>query len=64
MIELVGEGVVIEASGGGGWGSWTSSWVTGPENSAICGVKARFEDWQRGGDDTALNDLEFTWCKF
>lgn len=58
-----GNGSEIEASGGGGWGSWTSTWVTGSRNSAICGVKAKFEDWQRGGDDTALNDLEFTWCQ-
>jgi len=56
-------GAVIEASGGGGWGSWTSSWVTGPGNSAICGVRAKFEGSQGGGDDTALNDLEFTWCR-
>jgi hypothetical protein len=58
-----GNGSQIEASGGGGWGNWTSTWVTGSRNSAICGVKAKFEDWQRGGDDTALNDLEFTWCQ-
>lgn len=55
--------IEIEASGGGGWGSW-SSWVLGPQYSAICGVRAKVEDWQRGGDDTALNDLEFTWCQF
>jgi hypothetical protein len=55
---------VIEASGGGEWGSWTSRWVTdtNPWNSAICGVSARVEGWQMNGDDTALNDLEFTWC--
>jgi hypothetical protein len=57
-------GTVIEASGGGGWGSWTSSWVTdtNPWPSAICGVRVKFEGWQGTGDDTALNDLEFTWC--
>jgi hypothetical protein len=61
-------GSVIEASGGGAWGSWTSSWVTDPSswnpaNSAICGVMAKVEGWQGTGDDTALNDLEFTWCR-
>jgi hypothetical protein len=55
-------GAVIEASGGGGWGGW-SSWVTGSPNSAICGVRAKFEGNQGKGDDTALNNLEFAWCR-
>jgi Vitelline membrane outer layer protein I (VOMI) len=54
---------VIEASGGGQWGTWTRDWLTGPPNSAICGVRAKVEPEQGKGDDTALNDLEFTWCK-
>lgn len=54
---------VIEASGGGQWGAWTPNWVTGPPNSAICGVRAKVEGQLGRGDDTALNDLEFSWCK-
>ncbi|MGE5658564.1 MAG: hypothetical protein ACM37W_18335 [Actinomycetota bacterium] len=56
-------GTVIEASGGGRWGAWTPNWLTGPPNSAICGVRAKVENQQGKGDDTALNDLEFTWCQ-
>jgi hypothetical protein len=62
-------GSVIEASGGGAWGSWTSGWVIDPSyswnttNTAICGVSAKIEGWQGTGDDTSLNDLEFTWCR-
>ncbi len=55
-------GAVIEASNGGQWGNWTN-WLTGPPNSAICGVRAKVEPPQGSGDDTALNDLEFTWCQ-
>jgi hypothetical protein len=56
-------GAEIEASGGGAWGSWTTNWVTGWPNSAICGVRAKFEGNQGKGDDTALNNLEFVWCR-
>jgi hypothetical protein len=57
-------GAVMEVPGGGAWGTW-SNWVidTGFLNSAICGVRAKFEGDQGKGDDTALNDLEFTWCR-
>lgn len=56
-------GSVIEASGGGQWGTWTQNWLTGPPNSAICGVRAKVEAPIGSGDDTALNDLEFSWCQ-
>lgn len=51
----------IEASGGG-WGNF-GGWQGGFQNAAICGVRAKVEPQQGRGDDTALNDLEFTWCR-
>jgi hypothetical protein len=51
----------IEASGGS-WGSF-GQWRGGYQQAAICGVRAKVESSQGGGDDTALNDLEFTWCR-
>ncbi|MBV6622418.1 MAG: hypothetical protein KI793_05590 [Rivularia sp. (in: Bacteria)] len=47
---------------GGGWGRW-GKWKGGYYKSAICGVAAKVEPPQGSGDDTALNDLEFTWCR-
>lgn len=44
-----------------GWGNW-SSWKTCPPASAICGIKTKVEGNQGSGDDTALNDAEFTCC--
>lgn len=54
----------IEASGGGQWGSWGE--FQGRRQfpgAAICGVRAKIEGKQGSGDDTALNNLEFTWCR-
>jgi hypothetical protein len=53
-------GQLIEARGQK-WGSY-GQWSGGFANSAICGVRAKFEEKQGSGDDTALNDLEFFWC--
>jgi len=44
-----------------GWGGW-SSLKTCPPASAICGIKTKVEPSQGKGDDTALNDAEFTCC--
>ncbi|WP_197047574.1 hypothetical protein [Planktothrix serta] len=53
----------LEASGGGQWGSF-GEWQGGFSDAAICGVRAKIEEpLGRGGDDTALNNLEFTWCR-
>ncbi|MDB9437279.1 hypothetical protein PN450_10830 [Dolichospermum lemmermannii CS-548] len=51
----------IESSGTpwGNWGPWQGSY----NGVAICGVRAKVEPEQGKGDDTALNDLDFTWCK-
>jgi hypothetical protein len=51
----------IEASGGP-WGRF-GEWQWGGPNAAICGVRAKVEPQLGSGDDTALNDLEFTWCR-
>ena len=54
----------IEASGGGPWGDW-GEWQGDSQGVAICGVRAKVEPKQGPAptqDDTALNDLEFTWC--
>lgn len=51
----------IEASGGR-WGRF-GDWRGGFPNAAICGVQAKVEREQGRGDDTALNDLAFTWCR-
>ncbi|MEG3991678.1 hypothetical protein QUA13_32125, partial [Microcoleus sp. S28C3] len=44
-----------------GWGGW-SGLQTCPSASAICGIKTKVESGQGSGDDTALNDAEFTCC--
>jgi hypothetical protein len=54
-------GHIIEAAGGR-WGYY-GYWQGGYLNAAICGVAAKVEPQQGKGDDTALNDLEFTWCR-
>lgn len=54
-------GEVIEAEGGG-WGNWGRE-IGGPARSAICGVAVKVEPQQGSGDDTALNDVAFYWCK-
>jgi hypothetical protein len=52
---------VIEAEGGP-WGDWGSE-IAGPPRSAICGLAVKVEPQQGGGDDTALNDVSFYWCR-
>ncbi|MDJ0556384.1 MAG: hypothetical protein QNJ68_18485 [Microcoleaceae cyanobacterium MO_207.B10] len=51
----------VEATGGP-WGRF-GEWQGGFSRAAICGVRAKVESKQGRGDDTALNDLEFTWCR-
>jgi hypothetical protein len=51
----------IESSGTP-WGNW-GAWQGGNRGVAICGVRAKVEPERGSGDDTALNDLEFTWCQ-
>ncbi len=68
-LKLFCGGTEIEAPGGGPWGNWSTtqrvSIVQGLPLpiSAICGVRARVESPLGGRDDTALNDLEFYWCR-
>jgi hypothetical protein len=45
----------------GGWGNWQGMNYT-PERTAICGLKTKVEARQGGGDDTALNDVAFSYC--
>ena len=47
----------------GHWGNWRP-WVYAPDGYYIAGMRARFEPWQRGGDDTALNGIEAICCSF
>jgi len=47
----------------GYWGGWTSM-KTCPDNTYVCGLKARVEGNQGGGDDTALNGIRMKCCKF
>ncbi|XP_060570214.1 vitelline membrane outer layer protein 1-like [Ruditapes philippinarum] len=44
----------------GSWGRWSGSCGA---NSAICGLKTQVEGDQGGGDDTALNNVEFYCCE-
>ncbi len=52
---------ILEASNGGPWGDWRS-WLGNYNGSAICGVRAKVEAPVGLGDDTALNNLQFSWC--
>jgi hypothetical protein len=57
-------GVNVEGGNGGHWGNW-EEWRFPPNNnynSAICGVRAKTESPTGSGDDTALNNLEFSYC--
>lgn len=54
-------GEVIEAEGGP-WGDWGRE-ISGPRRSAICGLAVKVEPQQGQGDDTALNDVQFFWCR-
>ncbi|XP_045186349.2 vitelline membrane outer layer protein 1-like [Mercenaria mercenaria] len=44
----------------GNMGSWSENC---PANSAICGLQTKVEEVQNGGDDTALNNVEFHCCE-
>ncbi|MEG3922417.1 hypothetical protein QUA07_25365 [Microcoleus sp. T3_A4] len=52
----------LEASNGGQWGNWLG-WINPTQFSAICGFQAKVEPPQGSGDDTALNDLKFYYCR-
>jgi Vitelline membrane outer layer protein I (VOMI). len=56
-------GKITEASNRGQWGSLGEWQGQGLLPGAICGVRAKIEAQQGTGDDTALNNLEFTWCR-
>ena len=43
----------------GNFGQWSE---TCPPNSAVCGIQARIEDVQGGGDDTSLNNIKLFCC--
>lgn len=51
----------LQAPGGMSWGSW-GSYRFCPINTAVCGLEAKFESSQGGGDDTALNGIELQCC--
>ena len=56
------DGTNLEGGNGGPFGRW-EEWRFPPNhNSAICGVRAKTEPPQDSGDDTALNNLEFSFC--
>lgn len=56
------DGATVEGGNGGPFGRW-EEWRFPPNNnSAICGVRAKTEASQGSGDDTALNNLEFSYC--
>ena len=49
---------------GASFGSWDNEdYVKCPDKTFLCGVQAKIEDEQHGGDDTALNQLRFICCK-
>lgn len=45
-----------------GWGEWTGAQLC-PERYAVCGIQSQIEGDQRGGDDTALNNVNVECCK-
>jgi hypothetical protein len=46
----------------GVWGGWKTTQFCN-QGDFVCGMQARFEDWQRDGDDTALNGIKMVCCK-
>ena len=59
------DGSYLVGKNGGPFGVW-EDWNFPPNNSrsvAICGVRAKIERPQGEGDDTALNGLEFAYCR-
>ncbi len=54
--------VVLTPPGGGGWGGW-KGWSKCPENTYVCGMEQKVED-PTGGDDTAMNAVQFLCCPF
>jgi hypothetical protein len=54
-------GVGVEGAGGP-WGTY-GSWQGGFTNAAVCGIAVRVESPQGSGDDTALNNVQLTWCR-
>jgi pimeloyl-ACP methyl ester carboxylesterase len=55
------DGTDVQAPGGMGYGSWNGN-VACDAGTSVCGIKVRFEGNQGGGDDTALNAVEFACC--
>jgi hypothetical protein len=45
------------------WGTWRG-FVGCPPGTAVCGMKTRVESKLGGGDDTALNGVQFACCNF
>ena len=45
------------------WGDWSRP-VMAPPNYYVAGIAVRFENDQRGGDDTALNAVQLYCCPF
>jgi hypothetical protein len=57
------DGSEMEAPGGAPWGGW-SGFAACPAGQAVCGIEARIEAPQGGGDDTAMNGLKFVCCEY
>lgn len=55
------KGNAIEASNSAPWGNWRAGAECPPE-SAICGIRTKFEPRQGRGDDTAMNGAKFLCC--
>lgn len=51
----------VNAPGAHAWGSW-GNWGQCPNNTAVCGIQLKLEGSLGGGDDTAMNGVEFRCC--